>query len=59
MKIVVAGLLGDGFEDNLREEFPGVDFAFSVSEEEQAREIKDADVYMGMPSREVFVAADH
>ena len=59
MKIVVAGLLGDGFEESLREEFPGVEFAFVVSEEEQAREIKDADVYMGMPSREVFVAADH
>lgn len=59
MKIVVAGLLGDGFEDSLREEFSGVEFAFVESEEDQAREIKDADVYMGMPSREVFVAADH
>ena len=59
MKIVVSGLLGDGFEENLREEFPGLEFAFAESEEEQAREIKDADVYMGMPSREVFVAADH
>ena len=59
MKIVVAGLLGDGFEENLREEFPGIEFAFTVSEEDQVREIKDADVYMGMPSRDVFVAADH
>jgi phosphoglycerate dehydrogenase-like enzyme len=59
VKIVVAGLLGDGFEESLREEFPGVEFAFVESEEDQAREIKDADVYMGMPSREVFIAADH
>ena len=59
MKIVVAGLFGEGFEDSLRDEFPGVEFAFAVSDEEQAREIKDADAYMGMPSREVFVAADH
>ena len=59
MKVVVAGLLGDGFEESLREEYPEVEFAFVVSEEDQAREIKDADVYMGMPSREVFVAADH
>ena len=59
MKVVVAGLLGDGFEESLREEYPEVEFAFVVSEEDQAREIKDADVYMGMPSREVFIAADH
>ncbi len=58
MKIVVAGLLGEGFEESLRSEFGEVEFAFAVSEEEQAREIKDADAYMGMPSREVFVAAD-
>ena len=59
MKVVVAGLLGEGFEESLREEFPGVEFAFVESEEDQAREIKDADAYMGMPSRDVFVAADH
>ena len=59
MKVVVTGLFGDGFEDSLTAEFRGVDFVFVTSEEDQAREIKDADAYMGMPSREVFVAADH
>ena len=59
MKVVVTNLFGDGFEDSLRDEFGEVEFAFAVSEEEQAREIKDADVFMGTPSREVFLAADH
>ena len=52
MKVVVTGLFGDGFEDSLTTEFPDVDFVFATSEEDQAREIKDADAYMGMPSRE-------
>ena len=34
-------------------------FVFVTSEEDQAREIKDADVLMGTPSRDVFLAADH
>lgn len=59
MKIVVTGLFGDGFEDSLTAEFPNVDFVFAASEEDQVREIKDADAYMGMPSRQVFLAADH
>ena len=59
MKVVVTGLFGDGFEESLNSEFPDVDFVFAASEEDQAREIKDADAYMGMPSREVFIAADH
>ena len=59
MKVVVTSLFGDGFESSLESEFPGVDFAFVTSEEDQAREIKDADVLMGSPSRDVFLAADH
>ena len=59
MKVVVTGLFGDGFEDSLTTEFPNVDFVFAASEEDQVREIKDADAYMGMPSRQVFLAADH
>ena len=57
MKIVIAGLFGDGFENSLTSEFPGVDFAFASSEEDQAREIEDADAFMGSPSRETFRAA--
>ncbi len=59
MKVVVTGLFGDGFEESLKSEFPGVEFVFAVAQEDQAREIKDADAYMGMPSRDVFLAADH
>ena len=59
MKVVVTGLFGDGFEESLTAEFPGLDFVFVTSEEDQSREIKDADVLMGTPSREVFLAADH
>ena len=58
MKIVVASLFGDGFEASLTAEFPQVDFAFAPSAEEQAREIKDADAFLGSPSRGVFLAAD-
>ncbi len=58
MKAVVTSLFGDGFEDELIREFPDVEFVFAISEREQAREIKDADIFMGMPTREVFLAAD-
>ena len=58
MKIVVAGLFGDGFEDSLTAEFPNLDFAFAQSAEDQTLEIKDADVFLGTPSRDVFLAAD-
>ena len=57
MKVVIAGLFGDGFENSLTSEFPGVDFAFAPSEEDQAREIEVADAFMGSPSRETFRAA--
>ena len=58
MKVVIASLFESGFEDSLTEEFPGVDFVFASSEEDQAAEIKAADVYMGSPSRDVFLASD-
>ena len=58
MKVVVASLFGGGFEERLTEEFPEVDFVFAASEEDQTVEIKDADVFMGSPSRDVFLASD-
>ena len=58
MKVVVASLFGSGFEESLTEEFPEVDFVFAASAEKQAAEIKDADVFMGSPSRDVFHASD-
>ena len=58
MKVVVASLFGGGFEERLTKEFPELDFVFAASEEDQAAEIKDADVFMGSPSRDVFLASD-
>ena len=57
MKVVVTSLFGDGFEESLLEEFPGLDLVFASTEEDQAREIRDADVFMGEPTREVFIEA--
>ena len=58
MKVVVASLFGGGFEESLIQEFPELDFVFAASEEDQAAEVKDADVFMGSPSRSVFLASD-
>ena len=57
MKVVVTSLLGDGFEESLLEEFPGLDLVFALTEEDQAKEIRDADVFMGEPTRDVFIEA--
>ena len=51
MKVVVTSLFGDGFEQSLKDEFPDVALVFVSSEEDQAREIKDAHAFMGAPSR--------
>ena len=58
MKVVVTSLFGDGFEESLAADFPGVEFVFAASEDDQARAIADADAFMGTPSRDVFLAAD-
>ena len=57
MKVLVTGLFGDGFEEGLVSEFGDVEFVFAAGEDEQAREIVDADAILGTPSREVFRAA--
>ena len=59
MKVVIAALATDEMLNALAEEHPEVDFVTADTEDERKREIKDADVYMGFPSREVFLAADH
>ena len=43
---------------DLRASFPEVTFQIADTEEEQKQHIKDADVFVGTPSREVFIAAD-
>jgi hypothetical protein len=58
MKVVLASLMNDEFLKDLTETFPDVDFAVANSAVDQAREIQDADVFFGMPSRDVFVAGE-
>ena len=58
MKVVLASLMNDEFLKDLTETFPDVDCAVANSAEDQAREIQDADVFFGMPSRDVFVAGE-
>ncbi len=47
----------DEFAEQLRAAFPAVTFRQTATEEETKTEIRDAEVYYGWPSREVFVAA--
>jgi phosphoglycerate dehydrogenase-like enzyme len=57
MKVVVA--VGDErFVEELRGDFPDVDFEYGGNEEQQMGRVRDADVYYGWPSRKVFLAAE-
>ena len=58
MKIVMAAMLGDEFLNDLKTSFPEVTFEAAPNDEEQKHHIKDADVFFGWPSREVFLSAD-
>ena len=58
MKVVLASLMNDEFLKDLIESFPDVDFAVAAAPADQKREIRDADVFFGMPSRDVFVAGE-
>ncbi len=58
MKIVVGSThLGERFIDDLRREFPQVEFAAAYTAADQAREARDADVYFGWPDRRTFLSA--
>jgi phosphoglycerate dehydrogenase-like enzyme len=57
MKIVMSGRATDQFVDELRATFPDVIFHRAATPEEEIELIRDADVYCGEPSREVFLAA--
>jgi phosphoglycerate dehydrogenase-like enzyme len=46
------------FLDELRAEFPDMTFERSDEIEEQKQAVRDADIYYGWPTREVFLAAD-
>lgn len=58
MKIVIAALLSDPFLRELRAEFPNVTFEEAPTPAVQKHHIRDADVFFGWPSREVFQAAE-
>ena len=58
MKVVVGTMVTDEFLGDLRASFPDVTFHPAATEEEQKREIADADIVYGRPTREVFLAAD-
>lgn len=45
------------FVDELRERFPNVTFEMAIEIEDQKQAIKDADVYYGWPTRDVFLQA--
>ncbi|MCH8205562.1 MAG: D-2-hydroxyacid dehydrogenase [Chloroflexi bacterium] len=58
MKVVVGSAISDEHLHDLRASFPDVTFRPASTEEAQKREIADADVFFGRPTREVFLAAD-
>ena len=59
MKVVLGPFLQtEGFLEDLRASFPEVTIQRAVTTEEQIRHIKDADVFLGQPEREVFLAAE-
>ena len=66
MKIVIATTfmppsLNEQFEpflDELRARFPNAEFQPAFTAEEQKQHIRDADAFVGLPIREVFLAAE-
>ena len=60
MKVVMSNerLQTEEFLKDLQASFPEVSFQTAITEAEQKQHIKDADVFFGQPSREVFVAAE-
>ena len=59
MKILIGSdHLGKHFVPELRDTYRGVEFREAYESGEQVIVIKGADVFMGLPTREVFLAAD-
>ena len=57
MKVILASdHLGVEFVGRLRDTFPDTEFALALSEEEMIREVADAEVFLGWPSKKVFSA---
>ena len=46
----------NSFEEELSQTYPNINWVTAISEEEQAKEIGDCDVFYGWPSNKVFLA---
>ena len=60
MKAVIGVTIGEGFGEFLEDlatRFSDVEFKLALTKEEQKHEIQDADIFVGMPCREVYLAA--
>ena len=60
MKVVMGMVVGERFEEfvrELEETWPDVDFRLAITAEDQKREVADAEVYVGVPTAEMFAAA--
>ena len=58
MKIMITSLITEKFQAELIDEFPDIEFIFENEPERHINEVSQCDVFMGIPSREVFLAAD-
>ncbi|MDP7626534.1 MAG: D-2-hydroxyacid dehydrogenase [SAR202 cluster bacterium] len=58
MKIMITSLITEKFKTELIDEFPDIEFTFEKEPERRLNEVSECDVFMGIPSREVFLAAD-
>jgi phosphoglycerate dehydrogenase-like enzyme len=57
VKVVLAFDMGEAYVEELKTAFPEVDFRVAYKEEEQLREVVDAQVQFGTITRPVFLAA--
>ena len=58
MKIMVTSLITEKFRSELTDEFPDIEFTFEEDPERNLDKVSQCDVFMGFPSRDVFLAAD-
>ena len=58
MKVGIAFDFGAEFVEDMRASFPEVEFASALTDEEQLREVPDAEVQFGTISREAFAAGE-
>jgi len=60
MKVVIASNhLGSEYVGRLQMEFPGVEFAYALTKEDQLAATVDAEIFFGWPDKEIFEAASN